>query len=322
MQHRTFLKDLDQLELINYNSKTLTLGSCFSIELSQKLDQLRFSVLSNPCGINFNPQSILNTVKRLIEPESLLLDSFQQHNEFWSHPDFHSQFSHPDQHKCYENALDSLQKAHDFAKNINTVILTIGTCFVYKVRQSGKIVNNCHKLPASNFEKSLLSLDEVTAILDQIISTLSNYSDQNINFILTLSPVRHIKNGLTADRKSKSIALLAIHEMTDRHDHCHYFPSYELLTDDLRDYRYYKADMIHPSKVAVDYIFEIFEENYLSTNEKVLRDRISNINSRLNHKPLFPETEAHQAFVKKLKADIIELEEAFPMLKRGCLNFG
>lgn len=314
MKDRTKITILSNNHQITYKSGVLSLGSCFSVHISDRLSALKYSVSQNPCGITFNPASIMHTIKRIISPESLLSSELQFHKGLWSHPDFHSSYSHPTKEGLIDNVLKSLNAAKTHLNSCDYVIITLGTSFVYRSLKTGRIVNNCHKLPSADFSHELLSVEDVLKLLSESRKLLSEYCDKELQFIFTVSPIRHIKNGLAQDKRSKATALLAIQGLAEQHRDCHYFPSYEIMLDDLRDYRYYKEDLIHPSAMAIDYIFERFTESWLDAKDAALRKKISSINSRQNHRALFPETEEHQLFLKNLDEDIKQVVSTHPFL--------
>lgn len=316
MKERTQLNITPQEPKISYKSSILSLGSCFSVHISDRLEALKYSILQNPCGITFNPASLYTAIKRTISPDSLLSQELNFHNSLWSHPDFHSAFNHPDKDTYLDNVNRSLNAAKKHLESSNFIFITIGTCFVFRSLKSNNIVNNCHKQPSADFSRELLQVNEVADCLMKSRELLRAHSKRDsVQIILTVSPVRHIKNGLAQDKKSKATALLAIHQLVEQYEDCHYFPAYEIMMDDLRDYRYFKADLIHPSNTAIDYIFEQFDKTWLASADGELRKQITSINKRLAHRPLFPDTEQHQSFEQKLRADIEKIESAFAHLK-------
>ena len=283
--------------------------------MAQKLSLLKYNLIQNPSGITFNPASLLTTIKSIIEPNSLLQEEFFLNKGLWSHPDFHGSFSHPDLASAHKAAQASLIAAHKALPYISKVFITIGTSHVFRDLNTGKIVNNCHKRSAEQFNKEILT---PSAIVDQLHKGLDLIQLQNgkgIQFVLTVSPIRHIKNGVIEDKLNKSRCLLAVHQVVAERSDSHYFPSYELMMDDLRDYRYYAEDLIHPSSQALDYIFKHLEDNLLTEEDAVLRRRVSQINNQLNHKPLFPDSEAHQKFLVNLDAAILKLKKDYPFMK-------
>ena len=299
---------------LKYSDLILSLGSCFAINMANRLNNLKYKTYQNPTGITFNPISLSYTLKMLQFPNSLHETDSQCHQEVWSHPDFHGFYNHPDKTIHQDRLKSSLQSAHSHLQTTSTVLITLGTAYVFRSKKTGRIVNNCHKLPADQFVKELLDKSEIEEALKSIIASIDSISNKNVQFILSVSPVRHIKNGLVEDRLSKSLLLVAAHSIIKNQERAHYFPAYEILTDELRDYRYYEDDLIHPSKKAVDAIFGMFETALLDDKEAHIRAEINNLTARKNHRALFPETEAHQRFLEKLAEDEKNLIERYPFL--------
>jgi len=296
---------------IRYSDKILSLGSCFSVEIADKIKSLNYQVLQNPAGITFNPRSIETTVKSIISGNSLPDTSLDLVNGLWSHSDFHGSYNGIDKDEVILNINNSIAKSYDFLKNVNFVFLTLGTAFVFQELASQKIVNNCHKRPNNLFERKLLSVSEIFNSLTDIKTNLDAHSNNEVQYIVTLSPVRHIRDGLTENMLSKSTSLLAIQEFVKTFKSVHYFPSYEIMIDDLRDYRFYKNDYIHPNGLALQYIYQKFEKFGLGKSEENIRKMVSNIKKRENHKALFPDSQAHKDFLTKLESDKIKLSKSY-----------
>jgi len=299
---------------INYQSKILSIGSCFSQEMAQKLDDLKFFVIQNPCGITFNPLSMLSCIKRCYSPHSLLRNEIINSENLFVHPDFHGKFSHPDKEMVINKIQDSTQNLRESTKGIDTVILTIGTSWVFVKKDTQKVVNNCHKIPQSQFVRTLLETKEIYEALVEMKSQIESSSEKKVNFIITLSPVRHIRDGLIQNQRSKSRALEAIHLFNDAFANVYYFPSYEILIDELRDYRFYKEDMIHPSDQAANYIYSLFEKFVLASKEYGLRQEVKTLMNSFNHKPLHPDSKEHQVFKENLIKKMKKLERDNPTI--------
>jgi len=308
---RTEVEIQELASKIQYSDKILSLGSCFSVKIAERLKALQYQVLQNPAGITFNPNSIASTIKSIISANSLPDNSLDLVNGLWSHPDFHGSFNGVNEAEVRTNIDDSINTAHEFCKGVNTFFITIGTSFVFEEIATKKIVNNCHKRPNNLFERKLLSVNEIIESLEEIKANLDAFSSQRIQYVITLSPVRHIRDGIQANQRSKSIALVAIHEFVNSNDNVHYFPSYEILIDDLRDYRFYKNDFIHPNDLALQYIYQKFEAFGLDEAEASIRKKVLGITSRQNHKALFPESEAHKNFLHQLERDKEEMKKQF-----------
>jgi hypothetical protein len=292
----------------------LSVGSCFSVNIAGKLQRLKYNVLQNPCGITFNPASILSCIKRCINRNTLLEDECILSGHLYAHPDFHGSFNNTSLNAFAKNVNSSIESAHGFLSNLDYVIITLGTAFVYQSLDSNMVVNNCHKLPASQFARKMLTIEEIQESLDEIIVSVRRFSKRDVHVILTLSPVRHIKDGMVLNQKSKSRCLLAIHHICEKHRDTAYFPSYEILLDELRDYRFYAEDMIHPSNTAINYIYNQFEQWVLDPQEANRRQEINKIQQSLEHRPLNQNDPAHTDFQKKLLQQITTLEQRYPKL--------
>lgn len=299
---------------IKYSESILSLGSCFSINMTDRLDNLKYNTLQNPAGITFNPASLSYTLKMLQYPNSLLESDSQCHLNLWSHPDFHGIYNHPDKTIHQKHIQESLLTARTHLQNTSKVLITLGTAYVFRSKSTGRIVNNCHKLPADQFEKQLMTIPEILTSLQEITTAIDALSNKDVQYIFSVSPVRHIKNGLIADRHSKSLLLVATHSFVQDQERTHYFPAYEILTDELRDYRYYGDDLIHPSKMAIAHIFEMFESALLSEDEASIRAEVQQLVTRKNHRALFPESVSHQRFLAKLEEDENNLKDRYPFL--------
>jgi len=299
---------------IKYGDKILSIGSCFSEHLADILGDLKYDILKNPFGITFNPISIFSCIKRCIIGNSLLEEELIKTGNLWAHHDFHGSFNKINPQAFVENANISIQNANAFLKKVDFVIITLGTSLVYRLLSNKEIVNNCHKLPSNHFEQHSLSVEEIANCLKELISNISDHADKKVNFVLALSPVRYIKDGLIENQKSKASCLIAIHQICDQLDNVNYFPSYELVLDELRDYRFYKEDMVHPSAVAVKHVSEKFMDYYFNESESTLRNEITKIRNSLNHRPLHKDDPAFVEFQNNLLKKMELLEKKYPEL--------
>ena len=294
---------------IQYEDPILFVGSCFSIEIGQKLQKLGYKVFSNPFGITFNSASISSCIRACATSNSLLQDEVFFHNALWAHSDFHTSFSHPYKSVTQNRIKNSISSTYEYLESVKIVAITLGTAFVYEDVKCRQIVNNCHKRPGSDFSRRLLSSDEIVGHLNNVKSRVDALSDKEVQYIITVSPVRHTKDGIVQNQRSKSTCISAAHDFCDIHDDAFYFPSYEVMMDDLRDYRFYNADLIHPSSMAVDYIYDLFEQTCLDDNEKSIREEVAKIQQARQHKPLFPDSDNHKKFENDLKRRIERLKE-------------
>jgi hypothetical protein len=272
--------------MIDHRTRIVTAGSCFADNIGQKLAESKFPTLVNPLGSIYNPVSIHKSLM-LNEPDERL---FVESQGVWRNFDFHSKFSGVDKEKVKESLQKSLVNMYDF----DVVMITYGTSWVYSYHDT--IVANCHKRPAGEFTKRLLSVGEIVESFERF------YPGKKI--ILTVSPVRHIKDTLELNSVSKSVLRTAIHEIQQRFPDVDYFPAYEIMMDDLRDYRFYAKDMIHPSPVAIDYIWEKFGERYFSDATRELNKRWEKVSRSLNHRAFQPATRQHNDFLKGVLTEL------------------
>jgi len=298
---------------IGHQDATLCMGSCFATHIGTWMQELKFPCLLNPFGILYNPVSIGKNMERLLIPKPYPQEDFVQQGGLWHSFDHHGVFSHPDLSQAVSGINAALQEAANFAQQANRLILTPGSAHVYTFKKTGQVVANCHKFPASDFEKRRLGVGEVVAALSVPIEQW-RAARPDLEIILTISPVRHIRDGIVENQRSKATLVLALDELCRQFPYAHYFPAYELLLDDLRDYRFYEADMVHPNEQAIRYILNYFSETFYTKNTRSLNQRISKIISAANHRPLHPNTPEHLRFVQQQLAAIAELEKEFSFL--------
>lgn len=293
---------------ITYADRILTIGSCFADCMGNLLQHNKFTVLKNPFGTVFNPLSILNLLNRGLRDQQVHIDELVEHQGVWSHYDFHSSLSGTDPEQVTKNINERIAEVQYFLKACDVVMLTFGTSFIYSLASTDKTVSNCHKHPGSWFSRRLLTIDEITRGFEEIAGQMPS-----THFILTVSPVRHTRDTLPLNKVSKSLLRVASHYLTENKESRDYFPSLEIMHDDLRDYRYYDQDMIHPSPVAEQYIWEKFQQTYFKGEDEVLVKRVEQLNQRIAHRPNHPGTAAHRSFLETLLADLKTMD--------GRLNF-
>ena len=310
MKFRTEISLPDEGVKINHRDKIVTIGSCFAENIGSYFSEFRFNVLKNPFGVLYNPVSILNSLK-IVEAgvqfgrEDLILDQSEYHSFY-----FHSDFSSHNADECLNRINATLQNTGDFLKETNVIIITLGTSFVYRHLKKNIIVSNCHKISPKEFEMTMLSPGETRSAINDIIKIIRNFNNE-IKILFTVSPIRHWKNGAVKNQLSKSNLIVAIHEAIQKNNNIYYFPSYEIMMDDLRDYRFYEADLLHPNKIATDYIWEKFISAYLTDETKLIMERIDKIQKAASHKPRNINSLQHQEF---LREQITKLEN----LLREC----
>ncbi|WP_442267677.1 GSCFA domain-containing protein [Tenacibaculum sp. ZS6-P6] len=300
--------------LIDYNSKLLLLGSCFSENIGNKLSYYKFQVNQNPFGILFHPKAIETLITNAINEKTYTETDIFELNERWHCFDVHSNLSEIDKEQLLQNINSAIQTTSKELLDASHIIITLGTAWVYRFISSDTIVANCHKVPQKQFLKELLTVDEITASLENICTLIKSVNPK-ASIIFTVSPVRHLKDGFIENQRSKSHLFAGIHEVVEPRNQHYYFPSYEILMDELRDYRFYNADMIHPNKTAINYIWKKFSETWFSENTLQTLTKVEEIQKGLAHKPFNPNSEAHQKFLNKIAQKMETLIQAFPFMK-------
>lgn len=295
---------------IDHNSRIVMLGSCFAENIGKKLIDCGFNVVMNPMGILYNPISIFSALKRIVEGREFTEDELFCHNGLWTSFMHHGSFSHADKNEALKMMNERLKEGHEQLKDATHLIITFGSAEVYE--HDGKVVSNCHKLPAREFTHRLLSINEINNLYKSFAIKTQNIA--SLQTIFTISPVRYLGDGAHHGQINKATLLLATNEIC-KETGADYFPSYEIMMDELRDYRYYAEDMIHPSDVAINYIFERFAETYLTDEAIRTADEIRKIKKSLAHRPLHPDSEEYQNFKKKLSQQIAAIVEKYPNVK-------
>lgn len=296
---------------IAHNSSVFMMGSCFSEHIGAKLSERKFKVLSNPYGILFNPASIARALHDIIDKSVYKVSDLVENNGIFHSLSHHGRFSGIDAQSVLNQINNDIATAHNFLKTAEVIFITYGTAWAYSYNvdsdMKGSVVGNCHKLPASNFTKQLLDVETIVNDFKQLTEKLRNFNE-NAQIVFTLSPVRHLRDGFEENQISKSVLRLAIHNLVESLDKTSYFPAYELIIDDLRDYRFFEEDMVHPNKQAVNYVWEKFAASFFDESTIAIIKKIEQFTAAINHRPQFPESEAHQKFIAKLNNEIARFE--------------
>jgi len=285
---------------ITHADKILLIGSCFAENIGEKLLVNKFQTLINPNGILFNPSSIATALRSYLKPETRNTETQKPHlnNNLHFSLEHHGSFSSSTKEELESKINSSTIKAHQQLKEAKFLIITFGSAFAYRNIATDKIVANCHKLPQQEFKKELLSVGDIVADYRLLFEELKNFNPQ-LNIILTVSPVKYLRDGLVENNLSKATLLLAVNQLLTLNSQLstlNYFPSYELVTDDLRDYRFYKEDMAHPNEQAINYVWEKFSAVYFSEETNSLIKNIKDITQAAQHRPINGNTEQHQKF--------------------------
>lgn len=297
---------------ISFENEILSLGSCFAENIAYKLAVDKFQIKNNPFGILYNPASIAQGLERIIEQKAFTEKDVFKHNDLWHSRMHHSSFSTPNQTALLEKINTDLNLQDAYIKEIDYLFITFGTAFVWQEKETNTIVANCHKRPQKEFIRRRLSTIEIIQSLNPILQKIKAINPK-LQVLLTVSPVRHTNDGFIENQRSKASLILAIDELKQQ-EYIHYFPAYELVLDDLRDYRFYAADMLHPNDLAVNYIYDKFLSTFLNEATRALLKRIKTIQKAAAHRPFNPNTVAHRNFILKNKALIEVLQKEYPFL--------
>ena len=313
MLFHTEIKTIPLKQTIRYCDSLLFLGSCFADEVGSLCHGLGFDALVNPFGVLYNPASIAQSVERLYRGEPFCHEdviavgegqycTFSHNTAFWN----------SSEKTLLEQVNQNLAEAHAHFAKSKWMVISLGTSWVFRYKANGSVVSNCHKLPANRFERQFLSVEQSFRYLSEIVQ-----QHPEKQFVFTVSPLRHLKDGLHENQLSKAALLLAVGEVCKAFDNAHYFPAYEILLDELRDYRFYKEDMVHPTEQAVRYIWERFTDFAIDPKEKLALKAAAELKQMLQHRPVFPESEAFKKFEMLKETKISELKRDYPWV---CIN--
>lgn len=322
-----FMVNMDMKKLpnpIGYQDRILLIGSCFTEHIGNALKASKFTVLQNPNGILFDPASVCRSLVSYIENKQYAESDLFQLNEVWNSWQHHSRFSHTSVKDAVRVINKSQQVAHRFLKEASWVIITLGSSFSYRLsheanssqalpQYSDGSVANCHRAPAQWFNKHMLEIDETISLLDNCYHRLMQYNPR-LNIIFTVSPVRHLRDGVIENNRSKARLIEAVHHMTGKFDKLYYFPAYELVIDVLRDYRFYDIDLAHPNYMATEFVLEKFAEACIEDSARLLMQELKKITIARHHKAFQPETKAHRQFLISHFEKVKKLQEDYPFL--------
>lgn len=292
---------------LSHQSRIFCLGSCFADNMGKKMSNYKFEITTNPLGIVYNPESIKELVERISNNTPIAKKELQSCQDYYCHLDFHGQFNRLNPEDTVYAINTAIEKTNAFAsKELDCVILTLGTAYAYRHIHENRIVNNCHKLPSVNFERILLNPDRIYESLQHTIQTFKKDHPQ-VRFIITVSPIRHLRDGWIKNSRSKAHLLTAAHQLAEKEASVDYFPAYEIMLDELRDHRFYTKDLIHPSEEAIDYIWDRFRKSYFSEETDGLIKKLEQIQRDLNHRPFLKKSEGYQKLLASTQMKIDEL---------------
>lgn len=304
---------------IQYKQELLLMGSCFAEEIGEKLQEHRFNTLINPHGILYNPLSITGALTSYLDGKVYTQEDLFQHNDSWNSWDHHSRFSGLTPEATLENINRMQAAAVQSIDNADWLILTLGSAHAYVLKENNRLVGNCHKVPAGNFYKRMLTVDEIVTALDNVMHRLF-FRNKKINILFTVSPVRYIRDGVVENNLSKAVLLQSVHHLVNKFNRLFYFPAYELVIDDLRDYRFYKEDLVHPNELAINYVWEQVIKAAISEGSQGLLHQIADINRAARHRPFNPESSQHQQFLRTYAGRVEQLMVEHPELKLDDLR--
>jgi len=294
-----------------YKHKAVMMGSCFVENIGAKLKSFKYRADVNPFGVIYNPVSVCSSLRLLMEGREFVEDDLNFHNNLWFSFYHHSKFSNTDLSTCISDINIEIQKSSKELKEADFLFVTFGTAWVYELISSGKIVSNCHKLPAKDFNRYRLNVDEVVSIYKDLLVELFVFNPK-VKVVFTVSPIRHWKDGANGNQLSKATLLLAVEQLTELFEQVSYFPSYEIVMDELRDYRFYTEDMQHIGDAAVKYIWQRFSDTFLNDDSKQIQKKVEKFVLAANHRPFNSNSESHQAFLRSSLVKIREFVEANP----------
>lgn len=313
MKFRTEISKIIYPFHIRHGEKIMLTGSCFSDNIGKKLEFFGFDVLSNPFGIVYNPFSIAEQLERLCSQHIPEEEEYKKRNELWHHFDFHSSLSGTELKIVMADNAKLISSSFKFLSETKFLFVTLGTSIVYRIKTSNKLVANNHKYPSDYFIKESLSPEEIESKLSDCFMKILEINP-GLKIILNISPVRHLRDGLVENQRSKAKLLTAVEKITDNKN-VFYFPSYEILMDDLRDYRFYSDDLIHPSLAAIEYIWEKFSDAFFENDTLGINQKVEKIRRSTLHRPLFPETESYSKFIEELNSEIQKFKTEYPFVK-------
>lgn len=299
---------------IKHDDLIMLIGSCFSNNMGSRLQNYKFNSICNPFGTVFHPISIAKLFQYALEKKLFVKESLQLSQGVFVHCDFHSNLGSVDIQKALDNINLAVAETHESLKKVNYLFITLGTSIGYSLKSTDAIVANCHKLPSEMFAKANSSIEMCENALANALSSLFAINN-DVHVIMTVSPVRHTKDGIIENARSKAKLLAVVENLQMRFENVSYFPAYEWMMDDLRDYRFYEKDLIHPNEQAIDYIWEKFESHYFNEETHNLNKKIGKIIQQMNHRPFNVESTEYQDFMNNLETQKSLLQRAYPWIQ-------
>ena len=298
---------------LRHSDKLMVMGSCFATHIGDRLTRMKWQTEVNPFGVLYNPLSIAGALTRMVGQRPFTEEELHEFPDggwnTWMH---HSHYSHPDKSVALATINSAMERAWRQLAETDMLIITLGTAWVYRLAETGEVVGNCHKMPERQFVRQRLQVQEIVDVLATAIRLVTDINPK-VNVLFTVSPVRHLKDGLHGNQLSKSALLLAIDELCRAFpERCHYFPAYEIVMDELRDYRFYAEDMAHPSAQAVEYVWEQFVEHCVDHEARLFMEQWTKIVRALEHRPFQPESAQYRQFILHTASKIDVLKAQYP----------
>ena len=298
---------------ITHGQKIIMIGSCFTEHIGKELSDLKFTVLQNPNGILFEPASICRSITGYLEKKLYQETDIQYFNDLWQSWDHHSRFSDPKINNSLNLINNSQSEAYQFIFEADWLLITLGSSYVYRLKEQDRFVANCHKAPSQWFDKYLISIEEQISWLDNIIHRLFHVNPK-LKILFTISPVRHLRDGVIDNNRSKARLIETVHHLVNKFDRLFYFPAYEMVVDVLRDYRFYDIDLAHPNYAATRFVMDHFAEFAFDEQTRELNQKIREIVTARRHKPIHPDSAQHKQFIEKFYQKTLALSQEKPGL--------
>ena len=315
MNFRTEIKPPENRLKLRHSDAVMLLGSCFSDNIGEKMREGMMQATVNPFGPIYNPLSIASSVKRIITGERIAGMTLFLQSGVWNSFAFHSRYSMSNKDDALDLMNSNIAQAHEALKSCRMVIITLGTAVVYRLLSTGEVVSNCHKVPQHEFSREMASVHEITQALNETVEALHGYNAE-LQIVFTISPIRHIADGLDTNSLSKATLRVAVNNVINAHkDYTEYFPAYEIVMDDLRDYRFYATDMVHPSDVAVEYIWQTFQATYLDDRAAQAVARCERVMKRIMHRPMSKNKEVVDRFNADTRVVVGNLVKEYPYIE-------
>lgn len=296
---------------ISHADELLLIGSCFTSNVGRQLEDLKFRVSHNPGGILFDPFSVVRQLREAVENKEYTHEDLVCRDEIWHSFNFHTDFSSTSPEVTLDRINQALQQMAESIRRADVLFITLGSAFYYSLADSGAEVANCHRFPAVTFSKSLATADEIIKRFTLLIADLRNINPK-LKLVFTVSPVRHIREGVVNNNRSKARLIESVHTLCETHENVYYFPAYELVIDVLRDYRFYDVDLVHPNFAATRFVFEQFKQTFFGEETRQLCEQVREVVTAFRHKPNFPDTEAHRKFLASQLQKIQRLKLLMP----------